>query len=68
VTNTRQKGARREKPHMPKPEEQDGMPQHQHCSFTKRREDRNPKYYEEKEKDVASILAAYPLKTVEKVH
>jgi hypothetical protein len=31
---------------MPKPEEQEGMPQH--CPPAKRREDRNPKYHEGK--------------------
>jgi hypothetical protein len=34
VNNTNQKGARREKPHRPEPEEQEGMPQHQHKSFS----------------------------------
>jgi hypothetical protein len=42
--STRRKGARREKPHRPEPEEQEGMPQHWHCPHAKRREDRNPKY------------------------
>jgi hypothetical protein len=28
---TKQRGARREKTHRPKPEEQEGMPQYQHC-------------------------------------
>jgi hypothetical protein len=50
---TKQKGARREKPHRPKPEEHEGMPQHQLCPLTKRREDRNPKYHEEQQKDDA---------------
>jgi hypothetical protein len=37
----------------PKSEEQEGMPQHQHCPLAKRRGDRNPKYHEEQQKDVA---------------
>jgi hypothetical protein len=37
----------------PKHEEQDGMAQHQHCPLAKRRENRNPKYHEEQQKDVA---------------
>jgi hypothetical protein len=53
VKTTKEKGARREKPHRPKPEEQEGMPQHQHCPLAKRREDRNLKYDEEQLKDVA---------------
>jgi hypothetical protein len=36
-----------------KPEEQDGMPQHQHSPPAKRREDGNPNYQEEQQKDVA---------------
>jgi hypothetical protein len=31
VETTEQKGKRREKIHMPKPEEHGGMPQDQHC-------------------------------------
>jgi hypothetical protein len=38
-------------PCMPKPEEQEGMPQHQHCPPAKHREDKNPKYHEEQQKD-----------------
>jgi hypothetical protein len=34
-------------------EEEGGMPQHRHCPPAKRREDRNPKYHEEQQKDVA---------------
>jgi hypothetical protein len=30
VKNTKQKGAKRGKPHMPKPEKQEGMPQAHH--------------------------------------
>jgi hypothetical protein len=50
METTKQKEERREKP---KPEEQEGMPQHKHCPPAKRREDRNPKYHEEQQKDVA---------------
>jgi hypothetical protein len=42
-----------EKLHMPKPEEHEGIPQHQHYPLAKRREDINPKYHEEKDQDVA---------------
>jgi hypothetical protein len=42
-----------EKRKKPKPEEQEGMPQHQHCPPEKRRGDRNPKCHEEQQKDVA---------------
>jgi hypothetical protein len=52
-TTTKQKGARREKPHRPKPEEQEGMPQHQYCPRAKRPEDRTPKYHKDEQKDVA---------------
>jgi hypothetical protein len=31
----------------PKPEEQEGMPQRQHCPLVKRRGDRNPKCHKE---------------------
>jgi hypothetical protein len=43
-TTKQNKELKREKP---KPEEQEGMQQHQHCPPAKRREDRNPKYHEE---------------------
>jgi hypothetical protein len=36
---SKQKEENRTKPHMPKPEEQKGMPQHHHCPHAKRRED-----------------------------
>jgi hypothetical protein len=39
VEATNQKGEKKKKP---KPEEQEGMPQRQHCPHAKRREDRNP--------------------------
>jgi hypothetical protein len=42
-----------EKTHMPKPEEQGGMPHRLHCPPAKHREDRNPKYHEEQQKYVA---------------
>jgi hypothetical protein len=53
IKRTKLKGARRKKPHKPKPEEQEGMPHYQHCPPAKCREDRNPEYYEEKHEDVA---------------
>jgi hypothetical protein len=37
----------------PKPEEQEGMPQHQHCPPEKRCGDKNPGCHEEQQKDVA---------------
>jgi hypothetical protein len=37
----------------PKPEEKEGMPQHQHCPPAKRRGNKNPEYHEEQLKDVA---------------
>jgi hypothetical protein len=52
VKTIKQKGARRVKPHMPKPEEHEGLPQDHHCPLSKRREDRNSKYHEEHRKDV----------------
>jgi hypothetical protein len=62
VETTEQKGARREKTHMPKPEEHEGMPQHQDCPPAKRREGRSPKYQEEQQKEVARILEVHPPK------
>jgi hypothetical protein len=54
MKNTNQKGAKRGKPHRPKAEKQEGMPpRQQHCPPAKRRGDRNPKYHEERQKDVA---------------
>jgi hypothetical protein len=47
---------------MPKPEELEGMPRHQHCPPAKHRKDKSPKYHEEQHKDVARILAAHPPK------
>jgi hypothetical protein len=37
----------------PKPEEQEGMPQHHHCPLAKHHGDRNLKYHKEQQKDVA---------------
>jgi hypothetical protein len=37
----------------PKPEEHEGMPQHQHCPLAKCRGYRNSEYREEQQKDVA---------------
>jgi hypothetical protein len=45
---TKQKVERRKKP---KSEEQEGMPQHQHCPPAKHHGDRKPKYHEEEHKD-----------------
>jgi hypothetical protein len=42
-----------EKRKKSKPEEQEGMPQHQHCPREKRRGDRNPECHEEQQKVVA---------------
>jgi hypothetical protein len=50
VEATKQKEEKREKP---KPEEQEGMPQHRHCPHVKRRGDRNPESHKEQHKDVA---------------
>jgi hypothetical protein len=50
VEATKQKEEKREKP---KPEEQEGMPQSQHCPSEERRGDRNPECHEEQQKDVA---------------
>jgi hypothetical protein len=36
-----------------KPEEQEGMPKHQHCPPEKRRGDKNLECHEEQQKDVA---------------
>jgi hypothetical protein len=45
--------AKRRKEEKTKPEEQEGMPQHQHCPPEKRRGDRNPECHEEQQKHVA---------------
>jgi hypothetical protein len=50
VEATKQKEEKREKS---KPEEHEGMPQSQHYPPEKRRGDRNPKFHEEQQKDVA---------------
>jgi hypothetical protein len=42
-----------EKRKKPKPEEQEGMPQHRHYPLEMRRGDRNPECHEEQQKDVA---------------
>jgi hypothetical protein len=55
VEATKQKQEKRKKP---KPEEQAGMPQRQHCPLEKCRGDRNRKCHEEHKKDVAWTLAA----------
>jgi hypothetical protein len=51
VEATKQKRRKEEK--KSKPEEQEGMPQHQHCPSEKRRGDKNPECHEEQQKDVA---------------
>jgi hypothetical protein len=45
---TKQKAEKRGKP---KPEEQEGMPQHQHCPPAKHHGNRNPNYHEDQQKD-----------------
>jgi hypothetical protein len=65
TTNQNGETIRRGKPHRPKPEEQGDMPQHRHCPPGKHRGDRNPKYHEEQQKDIARNLATLPAKTVE---
>jgi hypothetical protein len=53
VETIMQKGKRRKKPHMPTPEEHEGMPKHQHYLHEKHREDKNPEYHEEHMNDIA---------------
>jgi hypothetical protein len=36
-----------ESKNKPKPEQHEGMPQHEHCPLARRSEDKNPKYHEE---------------------
>jgi hypothetical protein len=50
VEATNQKQEKRKKP---KPEEQEGMPQSQHCLAEKRRGDRSLECHEEQQKEVA---------------
>jgi hypothetical protein len=50
VEATKQKKKKEEKPKL---EEQEGMPQHQHCPPEKRRGNKNPQCHEERQKDVA---------------
>jgi hypothetical protein len=60
------KRKRRKIPYMPKPEEHEGMPQHQQCPPAKHGEDKNPKHHEDEQYNyVARLLAAHPPKTVE---
>jgi hypothetical protein len=49
----KKKNIMRKNYNMPRPEEQGGMPHHRHCPHGKHREDRNPKYHEDPEKDIA---------------
>jgi hypothetical protein len=51
VEATKQKRRKEEK--KAKPEEHEGMPQHQRCPPEKRRGDKNPKCHEEQQKDAA---------------
>jgi hypothetical protein len=44
------------------------MPQHQDYPLAEHREDENPKYYDEEQKDVARMLAAHPPKAMERGH
>jgi hypothetical protein len=62
ITNHQAK--RRKNPQRLEPEEDEGMPQHEHCPPAKNHEDKTPKYLEERQKDVARVLAAHPLQTV----
>jgi hypothetical protein len=50
VEATKQKEEKRKKP---KPEEHEGMPEDEHCPLATRRGDRNPKYHEDQQKNVA---------------
>jgi hypothetical protein len=43
LKTTKQKGKRRKRPHTPKPEEKESMPQHQHYPSAEHRDDTNPK-------------------------
>jgi hypothetical protein len=51
--NHQAKRRKEKKTHTPKYEEHEGMPQLPHGSHAKRREDTNPKYHEEQQKNVA---------------
>jgi hypothetical protein len=53
---------------MPKPKEEGDMSQHRHYTPAKHRENRSPKYHEERQRDVARIPVAHPPKTVEREH
>jgi hypothetical protein len=54
VEATKQKKKERRK--KPKPEGQEGMPQHQHCPPEKCRGDKNPECHEKQQRDVACEL------------
>jgi hypothetical protein len=45
--------SKKRKDGKPKPEYQEGMPHHHYSPHAERRGDRNPKYHEEQQKDVA---------------
>jgi hypothetical protein len=44
---------RRKEKKKPEPDEQEDMPQHRHFPPARHRGDKNPKYHEEQQKDVA---------------
>jgi hypothetical protein len=51
VETTKQKGKKEDKIQRTKPNEQEVKPKHQHCPHAKHREDMNPKYLKEQQKD-----------------
>jgi hypothetical protein len=51
------------KRNKPKPEEYEGMPQHQHCPPAKRHGDRNPKYMKGSKKTLHELSPHIPPKT-----
>jgi hypothetical protein len=66
VETTKPKGKRGKNPNIPKPEEHEGMPHHQHCPLATHREYKNQKYHEEHQNDIARIIVAHPPKTAER--
>jgi hypothetical protein len=57
-----------ENPLRPKPEKQGGMTLHRPCPAKRNCKEKDPKYHEEQQKDVARIIAAFPPKTVSREH
>jgi hypothetical protein len=51
VETTEQKGRIEDEIQRTKPNEKEVMPKHQHCPHAKHREDMNPKYHKEHQKD-----------------